>query len=163
MELYVIRHAKARDAGPGEDDAARPLTAGGAKRFRRVVSGLGELGVELDLVLHSPWRRALETAELLSERCVGEVRVDALLAQAPSRALFSVLETCLMQGHRRIALVGHQPWLGELVAWGLTGATNAASAFHLRKGAVVHLGGRPAPGGMTLRALLPPSVPGTIG
>lgn len=74
MELFLVRHALAAPLpeGAGEEaDAARPLTAKGIRRFRKVVRGLKALGVSLDLVLTSPKRRALETAELLAELAKG--------------------------------------------------------------------------------------------
>ena len=66
MQLFVIRHAIAEDSGPGGDDAARALTAEGAKKMKQVVRGLRALELELPRVLTSPWTRALETAELLA-------------------------------------------------------------------------------------------------
>jgi phosphohistidine phosphatase len=59
MDLYLIRHAIAED---GDDDDARPLSAKGAKKFKQAVKGLRALGVRFDRVLHSPRRRAVETA-----------------------------------------------------------------------------------------------------
>ena len=153
MDLFVVRHAKAAEPVDGQEDAARPLTGAGVRRFKRIVSGLDELELQFDLILHSPWRRAVETAELLADLCPGELRVEGLLARAPSRALFSALEGLGEQGNERIALVGHQPWLGELVAWCLTGATNAASNLPLRKGGVVWLRGDPRPGAFELGAV----------
>ncbi|MEO0650650.1 MAG: phosphohistidine phosphatase SixA [Planctomycetota bacterium] len=163
MELFVIRHAKAADPEEALPDAARPLTTAGIRRFKRIASGLDELEVRFDLVLHSPWRRAVETAELLAELCPGELRVDELLSRPPSRSLFATLEDLADQGNERIGLVGHQPWLGEFVAWCLTGATNAASNLPLRKGGVIWLEGDPRPGGFELRAALPPDVLADLG
>lgn len=163
MQLLVVRHAKAAEAEPDRADAARPLTPSGKRRFKRIASGLAELDVEFDVVLHSPMLRAIQTAELLADRCDGELRVDELLARPPQRALFSLLEELSEQGLDRVAVVGHQPWLGELVAWCLNGATNAASNFHLRKGGVYWLDGEPRPGAFSLVAALPPNVLAELG
>jgi phosphohistidine phosphatase len=100
----------------------------------------------------------VQTAELLAKRCTGELRVDRLLAEAPGRTLFLALASLADQGFERVALVGHEPWLSEFVAWAVTGATNRAGNFSLRKGAVVWLEGDPVPGALALVASLPPQV-----
>uniref|UniRef100_A0A7C2GG91 Phosphohistidine phosphatase n=2 Tax=Thermus islandicus TaxID=540988 RepID=A0A7C2GG91_9DEIN len=161
MELFLVRHALAAPLpeGAGEEaDAARPLTAKGIRRFRKVVRGLKALGVSLDLVLTSPKRRALETAELLAELAKGGTRVTPLLAQPPGGALLAEIPK-----EGRVALVGHEPYLTALLARLLLGDLLGASVqdflegrFLLKKGGVVWLEGRPGPGRMALRALLPP-------
>lgn len=62
MQLYVVRHAH---APKGEPDEARPLSEEGRRVFAHVVQGLRALGVRLDRIYTSPWRRARQTAELL--------------------------------------------------------------------------------------------------
>ena len=54
------------------------------------------------------------------------------------------------------AVVGHEPWLGELVAWLAFGDTRHGEALQIKKASVVWLDGTAVPGGMTLRALLTP-------
>ena len=68
MQLFVVRHAIAAELEPGGDDALRPLTRKGIQRFRQSVEGLGLLGASFSSVLHSPWRRAVETAQLMAPR-----------------------------------------------------------------------------------------------
>lgn len=162
MELLLVRHALALPP-EGEGDLAddqRPLSPKGVRRFRKVVRGLEGLGVELDLILTSPKRRARETADLLAELLRGESRVTPHLAAPPSGAL---LEEIPKEG--RAALVGHEPYLSALLAWLLLGDLAGASAleslggrFPFKKGGVAWLEGNPVPGGMLLRALLPPKV-----
>jgi phosphohistidine phosphatase len=152
VNLFLVRHAAAVPRGRLRHDAARPLTDEGRQRFTRVVAGLERLGVRFAAVRHSPWTRARETAELLAPICDGELREDALLAGAPSEELLRSLRS------DRLALVGHAPWLPELLAWLVAGATDLGDRFAMKKGAVAWLEGRPRPGQMTLTALLPPRV-----
>ena len=77
---------------------------------------------------------------------------SAALARPPSQALLQEI------AGTRVALVGHQPWLGELVVWLLTGAQADGSAFAFKRGGVAWLEGQPQPGRMALRAFLPPKV-----
>src|SRR5262249_18148923 len=55
-----------------------------------------------------------------------------------------------------VAVVGHEPWLGELVALLTFGDQPGGDSIPPKKGRGAGLAGTAAPGGMTLRALLPP-------
>ncbi len=149
MELTLIRHAIAE---PGADDAARALTPEGRARFRTCAKTLAALGLRFERVLHSPRRRAVQTAELLVRRCGGQLEETPLLAQAPGASLLAAARG------ERVALVGHEPWLSELLALLVTGETGDGARFELKKGAAALLEGTPKPGAMRLRALLPPRV-----
>lgn len=157
MELLVIRHAIAAERADDVADADRPLTDRGRRRFRQVVHGLSALGLGVDLVLSSPWRRASETADLLAALTTGD-RPPLLtphLAGPPRAELLSAIAS---SGVQRLAVVGHEPWLGELVALLTSGEARYGEAMPLKKGGVAVLGGAATPGGMVLHALLPPSV-----
>lgn len=58
----------------------------------------------------------------------------------------------------QVALVGHAPWLDELLSLLVLGSTEAGRGFALKKGGVAWLEGEMRPGGMQLCALLPPQV-----
>ena len=147
MELFVVRHAIAED---GADDDARPLSKKGIRRFRKMVKLLSGLGVTFERIVHSPKRRAVETAELLVPLLEGELEVSALLTEAPTNELLGTLRGA------SVAVVGHEPHLSALVSW-LLGAPSS-DVVELKKGAVAHLTGRAQPGGMKLRASFPPKV-----
>ena len=154
MELYVIRHGIAEDAGPGQDDAERALTSDGEQKLRRQVKGLRELGWMFERVLTSPWLRAKQTAALLEPLAESDPVETELLAASPSRELMTLIAETKAE---HVAVVGHEPWLGELVQW-LTLGDPHRDALVLKKGGVVWLSGTPVPGAMKLRALLPPKV-----
>jgi phosphohistidine phosphatase len=153
MQLYVIRHAIAEDAEPGQEDADRPLTPDGEKRLKAEVKGLRELGWMFDRVVTSPWVRARRTAELLAPVSESDFEETPLLAMSPTQELLALLR----EGGEHVAVVGHEPWLTELIQW-LTLADPYRNALELKKGGVAHLEGSIAPGAMKLRALLPPKV-----
>lgn len=162
LELHLVRHAVAELRGPDyPDDADRPLTAEGSERFTRAVAGARALGIQLDLVLSSPYARARETAVIL---CAGLrpkpklVLVDAL---APGHKLPEVLAAVARhaatgRGTTRLALVGHEPDLGELAARLL----GARGTVEFKKGAMCRIDvDRAMPAGPgTLRWLLTPRV-----
>lgn len=148
MRLYLVRHAIAED---GAEDDLRALTPKGRRRFRAQVALLERLGVTFDRLLHSPKRRAVQTAELLVPLVEGETEVTTLLAAPPSAEL---LVRCV---GARVGLVGHEPWLSQLLAW-LIAADPGGALVELKKGAVAALEGTPRPKGMRLTWLLPPKV-----
>jgi phosphohistidine phosphatase len=159
MDLYLVRHATAepRAAGNGASDASRALTREGRRKFRGVRAGLERMEVRFDRLLHSPLLRAVETAELLMPLVDGPATAEPGLAAAPSEGLLARL------AGDRVALVGHQPWLGDLLAWLTMGDPAHGHAFEWKKGGVARLTGDPHPGGMHLAGFLPPGVLRRIG
>ena len=158
MDLLVIRHAIATERVEGADDHDRPLTGRGIKRMKAAVRGLDNFGIEIARVLHSPWRRAVETAELLEPIVRGRL-ADAMISTehligSPRAELLAQLAEHGVVGS--VAVVGHEPWLGELIALLTFGDARVGESIPLKKGGVAWLDGSSAPGGMTLRALLPP-------
>jgi phosphohistidine phosphatase len=152
MDLYLIRHAVAELRRADLPDHDRALTPTGRERFERVVDGLERLGVTLDRVYHSPWRRAVETAEMSADLAQGNLEPHPGLAGGPNEDLLASLDG------DAIALVGHEPWMSELLAWLVTGDSGAAGGYVMKKGGVAWLRGEPLPGGMELRALIPPKI-----
>ena len=154
MQLFVIRHAIAEDAEPEQEDASRELTDDGIRKLRQVVKGLRALGISFDRVLTSPWTRAVQTAERLAPISDGEPIVTELLCQRPHAELLAMIA----ERNEDTAVVGHEPWLGELVAWLAFGDTRHGEALQIKKAGLVWLDGSAVPGGMTVRALLPARV-----
>lgn len=152
MQLFVIRHALAEDRRPEQDDAARELTEEGARKMKQVVRGLRELDVELTRVLTSPWERALHTAKLLAPVADGPPIVTELLCQSPRAELLAMIA----EKNETTGVVGHEPWIGELIGWLAFGDARRGESLELKKGAVVELEGSVVPGGMKLRAILQP-------
>jgi phosphohistidine phosphatase len=156
MEVFLVRHAIAVERGSELADEARPLTPEGMAKFSRVVRGLRRLSIRFDTLCHSPWTRAVETADLLMPLLDGESIVDARLAGAPGKDLIDSLSGKL------VALVGHEPWMSELIAL-LTQGKKGKPSCEMRKGGVAWLRGAPTIGGMHLVALLPPRVLRRVG
>ncbi len=160
MHLFVIRHAVAEDKDFGQDDTARELTSDGVRKFKRAMQGLRELGWRFDRVLSSPWQRAIKTAELLGPLNDGPTIATELLCDKPRSELFALIaETSGPQEERHAtAVVGHEPWLTELVGWLAFGDPRHGEAIELKKGGAIWLDGTSVPGGMKIRAILPPKI-----
>ena len=152
MEILLIRHAEAHalgKAGAGESDETRGLTDRGARRFERTVKMLLERGLAPELVIHSPLLRAVDTADILVRASGASSRVTTWLARAPAAGLLE-----LVLGRERVALVGHEPWMSELLALCLHGDARTPSGIRFAKGACAHLVGEPRLGALELVALL---------
>ena len=135
--LYLVRHAIAEERGEDwPDDTKRPLTEKGIAKMRQVVQGLDALDTGIEVVITSPLVRARQTADLLLEGLKPKPSVDILAQLAPGETPAKVAEAlAAYAGRGAIALVGHEPALGELGGW-LIGA-NAPIVF--KKGGVCRI------------------------
>jgi phosphohistidine phosphatase len=118
-ELYLVRHGVAEDRSvKWPDDSKRPLTADGMSKMKKGARGLERVDVKIDLVLSSPLVRARQTADILSAELQGHPPIVNLESLAPG-ATWNALAADLEKHSRkatRIALVGHEPGIGELAA-----------------------------------------------
>jgi phosphohistidine phosphatase len=115
MQLYLLRHGIAEDGKPGRPDSERALTDEGRIRLRRVLKRARLAGVEPGLILSSPYRRALETAEIAVEvfRYEGEiVRSRAFVPETPSRQAWEELR--LHSSEESVLVASHEPLMSSL-------------------------------------------------
>jgi phosphohistidine phosphatase len=135
--LYLVRHAIAEERGPRwPDDRLRPISADGAARMRRAVRGVEALGEPIQLVLTRPLTRAVQTAALLARARAARPEVVPVEALAPGTPPARVARA-LAAYHKAnaIALVGHEPDLGQLAAW----LVGAAAPLAFKKGGVCRI------------------------
>jgi phosphohistidine phosphatase len=123
-EIYLVRHAIAAERGDDwPDDTKRPLTARGIHRFKDGLPGLKELEMSIEEIFSSPLVRAKQTADILAAGVLGTPPVKLLDSLAPGHTPMIVMtQLAKVAKRQRIALVGHEPDLGELAAH-LIGAT----------------------------------------
>lgn len=122
-ELYLIRHGIAAEPEKYDRDRDRPLTEEGKRKTRKVAGRLAELNLNFDIILTSPLLRATQTADILKKSGLTD-RIE----EFPALAFDGKIETWLSWwqewqkiGGQRLALVGHQPNLGnwaETLVWG---------------------------------------------
>jgi phosphohistidine phosphatase len=136
MILYLIRHAIAEELGQKNEfsDEKRALTAEGRSRMREAAKGLRKLGLQIDVILTSPLVRALSTAEIVGDVLgldKGAIKTTSNLAPGASfDSLFAEIRSQNMA--ESIALVGHQPDLGDLMSTVVAG--NRSVCVELKKG-----------------------------
>ncbi|MNL27136.1 phosphohistidine phosphatase [compost metagenome] len=142
MELVIIRHAIAEEREDfqkkGLEDQFRPLTLKGRKRMQKVCFHLKDVLKDLDLIVTSPFTRARQTAEIISQIYFETKVVEApeLVPQSPPQAFVKWLRVH-GKNHRRIAIVGHEPHLSTFASFMLTG--RAESFIDLKKSGVIVL------------------------
>jgi phosphohistidine phosphatase len=154
MQVYVVRHAEAEAAGAAGGDAERALSARGQAQAAAAAAGLRGLGVAIDRLLASPLRRAQETAALLAP-ALGRPALETLATldgSAPAEAILGELRA--VAGGERVAVVGHMPVLGELVALAVAGVGASGVALATASVACLDFEGRPRAGAGRLRWLL---------
>ena len=149
MEIYLLRHGIAEQNASTGRDADRRLTDEGRDKLRRVLERAHAAGVRPSLILASPYKRAVETAEIASRELGYEgkiVRVESLTPGSSPPDVWA--EIRLHRGEAAILLAGHEPLCSATVAW-LLGSTRTMVNF--RKSALARIDVEsfgPAPGGV---------------
>jgi phosphohistidine phosphatase len=117
-ELYLIRHGIAEERGEKwPDDAKRPLSADGMSKMEKTARGLARLDIEFDVILTSPLIRTRQTADIVAAELSPHPAIVNTDALAPGGDFAAVMTALEKQSRRtRIALVGHEPAIGELAA-----------------------------------------------
>jgi len=116
MDLILWRHAEAEVAQEGEDDLSRALTKKGERQAARMAAWLDRHLPEGTRVLVSPAVRTQQTVAPLGRKfklrdeLVPETSVDDVLG------LLKWQEATGPQIKGSVLMVGHQPYLGQLVA-----------------------------------------------
>lgn len=126
MEIYLIRHGIAVERGIYQEDSQRPLTQKGIEKTTLVAKKLAKLGLKFDLILSSPLVRADQTAEILQQAGLSQ-KTTIFEPLSPNGNIQEWLDwlvreyTANANTQARLALVGHQPDLGdwvEMLVWG---------------------------------------------
>ena len=161
MRLLLVRHAIAEDheefAQTGQDDGLRPLTREGRFKMRRAANGMKRLVSTIDLLATSPLVRATQTTEIIAKAYrLTEVEVTPTLDY--SAKLKDFLKW--LKSHKdveTVACVGHEPHLGTLASWLLTGEERSFMTLKRGSACLLLFDGIPAAGGAILMSLVQPA------
>jgi len=161
-QLYLIRHGVAEERGDAwPDDSKRPLSEDGMERLQRSARGLARLDVWIDMVLTSPLVRARQTADIVATAFDPRPSIITVESLAPGASYPSLVADLEKHARKtRVALVGHEPGIGELAAR-LIGSRHS---FEFKKGAVCRIDVEEIPpvGPGDLRWMLTPKVMAAI-
>jgi phosphohistidine phosphatase len=118
MEIYLLRHGIAEDAAPGMADADRALTSAGRQKLRRVLTRARAAKVEPDVILSSPYRRALETAAVAVEALGYSGKVVQTGALTPDANPHETWEEIrARKTETSLLLASHEPLMSALLAF----------------------------------------------
>lgn len=116
MNIFLIRHAKAEVASHLKKDIERDLTDEGKKILMDSIILWKSAAASFDLILTSPYRRAVHTAEIIADsyNYKNEIIKDSSLA--PGSRVNSIIHLGNTYNGERIAFIGHQPDIGFQVS-----------------------------------------------
>jgi len=137
MQVYLLRHGIAEDGHNGMRDEDRALTPDGRRKLKQVLQAANEAGVKPTLILSSPLKRAVQTAEVAKQALGYPDAVLKTKSLAPGATVEQVWDE--IRGHRTEAsllLVGHNPQFDNLAAY-LLGSPAVQIAF--KKGAILRI------------------------
>jgi phosphohistidine phosphatase len=160
MELYLLRHGIAENGAPGSRDADRALTGEGKKKLRDVLKLAAGAGAAPGCILTSPFRRAVETAEIAAEilGCRRElVRTTVLEPDSSPNEVWQ--EIRLYRDEEQLLLAGHEPLLSQCVSFLLS---SPSLAVDMKKGGLVRIDVErfgPEPSGILKWYLVPKLAP----
>jgi phosphohistidine phosphatase len=129
MELYLLRHGIAEDRAASGHDADRRLTDEGKQKLRRVLKRAAAAEVKPTLILSSPYKRAVETAEIAAEELGYEgkiVRTDSLTPDSSPGRVWDEIRS--REEEPSILCAGHEPLFSATFAH-LLGATRSIVEF----------------------------------
>ena len=137
MFVYFLRHASAGQrklATAGKDDK-RALDKDGIEQCGYIGRALAALGVQVDIIISSPLKRATQTAALVGNEMGHEGKLAIENALRPE-ATFADFQKLLEKYARQdsILLVGHNPNLREFL--GRVISDSGEAVVELKKGAV---------------------------
>lgn len=163
MLVLLVRHAQAaeRDSEKYPDDTRRPLTRKGKASHARITGALIKRGIRPDAIISSPWKRAWQTAEIMMHgyRDNGhEVPLRPAESLADSPDLDRIASEVALGATSGIALVGHEPWMGELASILLTGNPDSFQVDYPKGGVLAIETEELAPGRGALRFFLRPKM-----
>lgn len=137
MQVYLLRHGISEEERAGLSDAERALTSEGRRRLRQTLQVAAREDIKPTLILSSPLKRAMQTAEIAKEVLSCKHEVVSSRALLPGSAAEQVWEEVRVNRDEPcVVLVGHNPLFANLAGY-LLGQPDLQIDF--KKGAILRL------------------------
>ncbi len=139
MILYLMRHA---DAGAFRGnpllDSKRGLVKEGKEQCMLMARLLSALRAQVEVVVSSPLKRALQTAQLVGTELGYDAKVEISTALGPN-ATYADFQDLLAKyaGRESVLVVGHNPNTFQFLGRLITG--NGDAAIRMRKGSIARV------------------------
>jgi phosphohistidine phosphatase len=141
MNLYLLRHGLAVEPGTHgfAKDADRPLIPKGERKLWKIAEAIEAMAISFDLILSSPYVRARQTAEIIAEALNARKKVEFSDALVPAGSVKRLIESLnhLQPARENVLLVGHEPYLSELISLLVSGQVGFAVV--MKKGGLCKL------------------------
>lgn len=108
--VILLRHGLAEELTSEKADAERDLTEEGRRKMKKAGKGLYELFPKAEVIVSSPLRRAVQSAEWVS-KAYGDAPVEISEALAPDSNETRFRELLDSVTARRAIFIGHEPML----------------------------------------------------
>jgi len=156
MNVFILRHASAgvKRLNPLLD-LKRPLDKDGKSHCLHLAYVLNAMKVSFDLVVSSPLKRSLQTAQLVATETGYEQRIlisNGLLPEATYTQFQRLLRECAV--YENVLVVGHNPNLSAFLGQLVGGGEDALARVRLRKGTIAKVSLQRGPG--VLQTLIDP-------
>ena len=136
MELYLMQHGQ---AVPESENPEKPLSREGVAQIQASAAGMRKLGISLDTLIHSPKKRAKQTAALIAEALnyphSDLIETDLVKPTAPVDETLRFLKQ--FHASRAVMIAGHLPSLGEIASALLTDGSRVH--IHFENGGLCRL------------------------
>jgi len=146
VNLYIVRHAEALPVGGIiTRDADRKLSPRGEEDAALMGRALAHLDPNLEIIVTSPLRRAIETGEIMGEEISDHPIMRVTGHLAPGLSANALLrELIALSAGSSIVAIGHQPDMSSFISHLI--ANNQEASVAMSTGAVAKLvleGSRP--------------------
>ena len=141
MNLFLLRHGLAVEPGSARfaSDADRPLTPKGERKLHKIAEAMSGMKLSFSIILSSPYARARQTAEIVAEVLKARKRLKFTDLLIPNGSVADLVD--LLNDYKPriedVLLVGHEPYLSELISLLVSGDTE--SSFVMKKGGLCKL------------------------
>lgn len=137
MQIYLLRHGIAEESRVGLRDFDRALTPEGGEKLRRVLDRARAAGASPAAILSSPFRRALQTAQLAAEVLHYPGKILQTRALTPEASPAETWSEIRSYGELpAILLASHEPLMSSLTAFLLDSPTLVVD---MKKAALVRI------------------------
>lgn len=135
MKIYCVRHGEAEES---DVDPERPLTEHGVSDIESIARFMGEAGLHIDHMLHSPKLRAVQTAQIFASYLQADQvnECDTLLDEDND---IQLLVDMIPAWHGDTMLVGHLPYMYKLISALVLGQADFYPIVNYPPGTVVCL------------------------
>lgn len=143
MILHFLRHAQAEslDRAKHHHDRERLLTAEGRQKMHHAAKGFLKAGIQFERVVASPYPRAVETAQIVSD-VFGYREEIAISENLVPDALYHKFRKEFLASwskYNSLLVVTHQPFVTECISVLLTGKDDPLLSINMGTGTLCTL------------------------